>query len=162
MLAGKAVSVAGGDEFAKERVGLEGLGFEFGVELAAQEVGVAGNLHDFDVGLVGRGATDAKARAGEQSFVLAIEFVAMAVALADLCSSAVNAAGERILLQIAGPGAQSHRPAHLFHAEQFAELVDDAMLAWPGSNSLEFASLRPQTLRANSMHAVCMPRQMPK
>ena len=38
------------------------------------------------------------------------------------------------------------------------------MMRWgvAGSNSPELASLRPQTLRANSMQAVCMPRQMPK
>ena len=45
------VFVAGDDELAEERVGLEGLGFELGVELAAEEVGVAGDLDDLDVGV---------------------------------------------------------------------------------------------------------------
>ena len=31
-----------------------------------------------------------------------------------------------------------------------------------GANSEEWLSSMPQTLRANSMIAVCMPRQMPK
>ena len=93
------VPVARLDEFIEERVGLEGLGFEFGVELAAEEVGMAGDLDDLDVGLVGRGARDAQAGAGEQGFVLAVELVAVTVALADLRCPAVGAAGERIGLQ---------------------------------------------------------------
>ena len=99
------VFVAGGDELAEERVGLEGLGFELGVELAAEEVGVAGDLDDFDVGLVGSGAGDAQAGAGEQGFVLAVELVAVTVALADLRCAAVGAAGERIFLR----GCRSRR-----------------------------------------------------
>ncbi len=30
------------------------------------------------------------------------------------------------------------------------------------SNSVELASARPSTLRANSITAICMPRQMPR
>ena len=37
-----AVFVAGGDELVEQGVGLEGFGFELGVELAAEEEGVAG------------------------------------------------------------------------------------------------------------------------
>ena len=77
------VLVAGGDEVAEERVGLERLGFEFGVELAAEEEGVGGDFYDFDVGGVGGGAGDAQAGAGEDGFVLAVEFVAVAVAFGD-------------------------------------------------------------------------------
>ena len=84
------MSVAGGDELAEERVGLEGLGLEFGMELAAEEVGVAGNLDDLDVGLVGSGAADFEAGAGEQGLVLAVELVTVAMALADLGDSAIG------------------------------------------------------------------------
>ena len=45
--------VACGDELAEERVWLEGLRFELGMELAAEEVGVAGDFYDLDVGGVG-------------------------------------------------------------------------------------------------------------
>ena len=128
----KPVFVARGDELAEERMRLEGLGFEFGMELAAEEVGVAGNLDDLDVGRVGRGAADAQAGAGEQRFVLAVELVAVAVALADFGCPAVGAGGQRVGLQDAGPGAQTHGAAHLFDAEQLAQLVDDAVLAWRG------------------------------
>jgi len=44
------VLVAGGDEVAEDGVGLEWFGFEFWVELAAEEEGVGGDLDDFDVG----------------------------------------------------------------------------------------------------------------
>ena len=77
------VLVAGGDEVAEDGVGLEWFGFEFGVELAAEEEGVGGDLDDFDVGGVGGGAGDAEACAGEDGFVLAVELVAVAVAFGD-------------------------------------------------------------------------------
>lgn len=97
--------VAGRDELAEKRMGLEGLGLEFGVELAAQEVGVAGDFDDLDVGLVGSGAADLQAGACEQGFVLAIELVTVTMALADLLLAAIGAAGERVFLQNAGPGS---------------------------------------------------------
>ena len=53
-------------KLAEERVRLERLGLELGVELAAEEVGMAGDLDDLDVGGVGRGAGEAEAGAGEQ------------------------------------------------------------------------------------------------
>ena len=52
----QAVLVAGGDEVAEDGVGLQRLGFEFGVELAGEEEGVRRNLDDFDVGGVGCGS----------------------------------------------------------------------------------------------------------
>src|SRR5665213_415742 len=52
----------------------------------------------------------------------------MAVALADLRGSAVSFRGQRILLQDAGPRAQSHGAAHLFNAQQLAEFIDNAVL----------------------------------
>ena len=51
----------------------------------------------------------------------------MPVALADLGSSAISLGGQRIFLQNASPGAQAHGAAHLFHAQQLAQLIDDAV-----------------------------------
>src|SRR3984957_15295410 len=79
----EAVLVAGGDEGEEERVGLEGLGFELGVELAAEEERVGGDLDDLDVGGVGGCAGEAEAAAGEDGLVLAVELVAVAMALGD-------------------------------------------------------------------------------
>jgi len=49
----------GADEGGEERVRLEGLGFEFGVELAAEEPRVVRGFDDFDVVVVGSTAGDA-------------------------------------------------------------------------------------------------------
>ncbi len=68
----QVILVAGGYEDAGDGVGLQGLGFEFGVELAAEEEGVGRDLDDLDVGGVGGGAGDAEASAGEDGFVLAV------------------------------------------------------------------------------------------
>ena len=55
------VLVAGGDEVAEERMRLERLGLELGMELAAEEVRMVGDLDDLDVGAVGGRAGDAQA-----------------------------------------------------------------------------------------------------
>jgi len=64
---------------------LEGFGFEFGVKLAAEEPGVLGRFDDLDVIFVGGAAGDEQAGAGQSFLVVAVEFVAVAVTLADFC-----------------------------------------------------------------------------
>ena len=49
-------------EGGEERMRFERLGFEFGVELAAEEPGVIGGFDDFDVIFVGGAAGDAGGR----------------------------------------------------------------------------------------------------
>src|SRR5437763_7704345 len=51
--AAHVLSVGGADERLEERMRLHRLGFELGMELAAQEPGVVGDLADLDVGAVG-------------------------------------------------------------------------------------------------------------
>ena len=68
-------------ERGKQRMRSERLGFEFGMELAADEPGVVRGFDDFDVHAVGCASGDAETGAGERFFVLAIEFVAVAMAL---------------------------------------------------------------------------------
>ena len=48
-----AIRVAGFNEGAEERVWLKRLGLEFGMKLAAKEIGMARDLDNFDVGLIG-------------------------------------------------------------------------------------------------------------
>jgi hypothetical protein len=115
-------------------MGLERLGFELRVELAAEEERVTGDLDYLHVGRVRRSAGDAQACAGEQGLVFAVEFVTMAVPFADLCGL-VGAGSDRILRQYTGPRAQAHGAAHLLHAGEFAQLEDDAV----GSGGVEFA-----------------------
>ncbi len=68
---------------AKSGCGSRGLDLNSGMELAAEEPGVAGGLNNFDVIFVGGAAGDAQAGADQSFFVVAIEFVAVAVAFAD-------------------------------------------------------------------------------
>ena len=51
------------DEGGEKRMRLERLGFEFGVELAAEEPGVIRGFDNFDVVFVGSAAGDAQAGA---------------------------------------------------------------------------------------------------
>src|SRR5256885_14455569 len=62
-------------------------------------------------------------RSDQLFFVIAIEFVAMAVAFADF-RLAICLVRERARLQLAGPRAEAHRAAHFVHAEQFAQFVN--------------------------------------
>ena len=105
---------------------LKRLGFELGVELAAEEEGVGGDLDDLDVGGVGSGAGETETAAGEDGFVLAVELVAVAVALADF-GGAVGLGGQGVGLHDAVPSSEAHCAAHFFDAGEFAELVDDAV-----------------------------------
>src|SRR5690348_202090 len=105
---------------------LHGLGFELGVELAAQIPRVIGNLADFDVGAVRGLAGDAKPGGLETVFVFAVELVAMAVALVDFARP-VGAAGEAVLREPAGPTAESHGAAEFVDTLQLAQLEDHAV-----------------------------------
>ncbi len=130
------VLIAGGDEVAEEWVRLERLGFELRMELATEEEGMRGDLDDLDVGGVGCGAGETEATAGEDGFVLAVEFVTMAVALADL-GLAVGVGGEGVGLHDAVPGSEAHGATHLFDSGEFAEFVDDAV----GGGGVELAGV---------------------
>src|SRR6185437_10612543 len=137
MFAGETVAITRPDKFSKQRMRLKRLRFELGMELATEKKWVAGNLHNLDVGRVRSCSRDAQARPGQDRFILAIELVAMAMALADLCLS-VRACCQGIRLQHAGPRAQSHGAAHLLYACQFAQFVNHAMRR----SRVEFAGIR--------------------
>ena len=116
---------------------------------------------DFHVFAVGRAAGDAKSGIGQRLFVLAVELVTVPVPLADF-GGAVSAECGGISLDLARPRAQPHRAAHFVHAQQFAQLVNDAVRRL--RIELRCCPLRQvaETLRAYSIVAHCMPRQMPK
>src|ERR1700748_1312107 len=69
----RPVGVAGGDEGAEERMRLKRLGFELGVELAAEKEGMFGQFDDLDIGRVRRSAGDAQPGTGEQRLLFAGE-----------------------------------------------------------------------------------------
>src|SRR5712672_3569389 len=96
---------------------LQWLRFEFWMELAADEERVIRDLDHLDVRAVRCRAGDAQAAAGEHGFVFAVEFVAMAMALADF-KIAVDAVRQRVGLYLARPRAQAHGAAQLVDATQ--------------------------------------------
>ena len=74
-----------GDKGGEQRMRLQRLGFELGMELAAQIPGMVRHFADLDVDAVGRLRRSMPQAAGRQDLlVFAVEFVAVAVALADL------------------------------------------------------------------------------
>jgi len=131
-----AIGVGGRDKGAEERVGLEGLGLELGVELAAEEPGVAGEFANLDIGAIGGFAGDAEAVVFEDFLVLAIELIAVAVAFADE-GLAVGLAGKGIGGELAVVSAEAHGAAEFVDALEFAEFIDDAV----GRGSIEFSGI---------------------
>lgn len=149
------VLVAGGDKGAEERMRLEGLGLELRVKLAAYEERVARDLDNFDIGGVGGSAGDLEACPGEDGFVFTVEFIAVAVAFADL-GGPVSFGRQGAGFHSAGPGSEAHGAAHLFDPGEFAELIDDAVRG----GGIEFAGVRilqaadiARVLDARSLHA---------
>src|SRR6266851_10095316 len=105
---------------------LQWLRLEFRMELAAEEIRMVRNFHDLHIGSVRGAAGKAHARAGEYGLILAVEFIAVAMALADLgCSVSVGSVAVRF--QLASPGSQSHGAAQFVNAAQFTQFVNHTM-----------------------------------
>src|SRR5258708_25438087 len=68
------------NEGGEERVRLQRLGFDFWMELTAEEPGMIGRLDDFDGIFIPRAAGDAQSRGDQRFLGCAVEFVAVAVA----------------------------------------------------------------------------------
>src|SRR5438094_611223 len=70
---------------------------------------------------------------------------------------------ERVVLENAGAGDDEERMVPPISVTCCCDSMREiTALSHSGANSDEWLSSRPQTLRANSMMAVCMPRQMPR
>src|ERR1700693_3702371 len=114
------------DERAEQRMRLQRLRLELGMKLASDEMRMIRQSHNLNVSSVGRRAGDVQPSRHHRLFVLAVEFVTMAVALADL-ELAINLVRQRIKLNLASPCAQTHGAAKFFDAAQLAQLIDHAM-----------------------------------
>src|SRR5262249_34283672 len=114
------------DKRAEERVRLHRLTLELRVELATQEPRMIGDLADLDIRVVGRFASDLQAGGAQPIFILAIEFVAMTMALVDLALT-ISAVREAAFRQLASPVTEPHRAAQILDAFQLAQLEDHAM-----------------------------------
>src|SRR5580765_2664747 len=73
----------GANERREEWVWLERLRVEFRVELAAEEPRMFRRFDDFDVIFIGRATRNLQSRSDQRLLVFAVEFVAMAMPLAD-------------------------------------------------------------------------------
>src|SRR5580704_6829871 len=93
---------------------LKWLRFEFGMEWAADEVWMAGDFYDLNVCAVGRRAGNLQPACRHRLFVLTVELVAMAVALADL-GLAVDFLRQRSRLKLAWPCAEAHCASEFFY-----------------------------------------------
>src|SRR5579862_3728627 len=152
---------AGANERGKKRMRSKWLRFEFGMKLAANKPGVIGHFDNFDIHAIGRPAGNAESGAGERLLVLAIKFVAMAMALGDL-QRAVGLMRKRAGFEFARPRPKPHRAAHFVHAEQFAQFVNHAIR----SRGIELRAIRifnsrhlPCVLNRRALHAETNPKE---
>src|SRR5579864_870601 len=80
----QAMLIRSANERFKQRMRLQRFRLEFGMELATDEVGMPGNFDHLYVGPVWRRPGKPQASRRQRAFVLAIELVAVPMALADL------------------------------------------------------------------------------
>src|SRR5579875_433776 len=101
------------DEPGEERVRREGLRFQLGMVLHADEPGVVGILDRLGQHAVGREAGEHHARALERLAEMDVDLVAVAVTLADLRRIVIEPADQRVLAEHRGIGAEPHRAAEI-------------------------------------------------
>src|SRR5215472_15228583 len=90
------------DECREQRMRRERLRLELRMELASQEPRMVRRFDNFHINAIGSFAADFESSSRERRLVIAIEFVAMAMALGNL-GGLIRARGKRTLLQFAGP-----------------------------------------------------------
>ena len=97
----------------------------------------------------------------EQVAIRVRDLVAVAMPLADL-GDAVDLGGARAAREPARIRAEAHRAAHVGDVLLRFHQRDDRVVALGRELAASGCRRARSTLRANSMIAVCMPRQMPK
>src|SRR4051812_12406741 len=117
------VAAARLDESGEQRVRLQRLRLELGMELHRDVPGMRRQLDDLDELAVERAADDLESFVGQRLLEQAVELVAVAVPLVDDVA-AVQRVRFRSRAQLALVGAEPHRPAEIVHAEQVAQLVN--------------------------------------
>src|SRR5574341_204441 len=100
--------------------------FKLGMELAAEEPGMAFELDDLDKVAIRRQAAQHHAFGAELSSIAIIEFIAMAVAFGDLLL-AVELRRQRLVLQNAGISPQAHGAAFGVNSFLLFHKMNDGM-----------------------------------
>ena len=147
---------------ANSGCGSVGLRFEFGMELHGHEPGVVRQLDHFHQRAVGAGAGDEHAVGLELLAIGVVELVAMAMAFGDRSAAVAllrRGSPDRAALGWAPSRIVPPLSVIVLLLVQAGKSPDAAVSLL---NSVEWAPARPTTLRANSITAHCMPRQMPK
>src|SRR3954462_2449436 len=110
------------DEVLEQRMAGERLGFQLGMELAAEEPRmVLFELDDLDELAIRRHAGERKPRVPERREVLLVDLVPVAVPFRNQ-GLAVSPRGKRAGAELAGILSEPHGPAERFDADQVAEL----------------------------------------
>src|SRR5579885_3082082 len=122
----RSVFVSRANKCAEQRMRLERLRLELRMELTSDEVRMIRQFDHFHVRSIGRRTGNLQACGRHWLFILAVELVAMPVALADF-ALAINAVRESLWLDLAGPRAQPHGASELFHTAQFPQLINHTM-----------------------------------
>ena len=150
----------GADELAEQRRRPCGAALELGVELRGDEAGVVGQLDDLDQPAVGRRAADDEPGRLELRPQVVVDLEAVAVTLEDHLLAV-----RRRRPWCRPPGAPRWRPGAWCRPCPRRSSARAAGRS-PGRASPRRTPtswrLQPQTLRANSITAHCMPRQTPR
>src|SRR5215475_9498567 len=105
---------------------LEWLRLKFRMELAANEMRMISQFYHFDISAIRCRSRNAQAGRRHRLFVFPIEFITMAMPLADF-TLFVNAKCQCVGLDLASPCAQAHCAAEFFHPPQLTQLVNHTM-----------------------------------
>ena len=160
---GSAPPLQGGaDQLPEQRVRAVGPALELGVGLRADPVRVVGELDELDQAPVGRRArSSTKPAVLEAGAVVRVELVAVAVALADdRLAVGLGHLGARRRARRSRRRGASCRPCRSTSRWSCIRSMTGCWVV--GSNSVELASVRPSTLRANSIVMHCSPRHSPR
>src|SRR3954447_14103776 len=115
----------------------ERLRLELGMELAAEIPGMIGDLADLNVNAVGSLPGKLETVRRQEALELTIEFISMAMPLADL-SRTISSAGEAALRQFARIGSKAHGAAEFIYTFQFTKFIDYAI----GRRRIELGRVR--------------------
>ena len=121
-----AMRVRRADEALNSGCGSMRLGLELGMELAAEEPGMVAISQISTYVRSGVSPVMRRPAAFKRLFIFAVEFEAVAMALADL-ARAIGLAREAAFGQDAGPRAQAHGAAEFVDAFQFPQFEDHAV-----------------------------------
>src|SRR5579872_5244040 len=99
---------------------------ELRMELAANKMRMVRKLNHLYISPVRSRPGNPQPARRQGLFILAVEFVTMPVALADLELS-INSMRQSSRLDFASPSSQPHSPAKFLHAPQLAQLINHPM-----------------------------------